>query len=156
MPKYEIVQATEDHVAELAPAMRGADAREIWASSRRTPKEALDLSLAVSRDTARAGLVDGRTVCMFGVARGTFLSPCASPWLLASDELPKHARAFLRMSREYVQRLRQEYVELSNFVDARNVYAVKWLRWLGFTVEPAVPYGPDQIAFHPFRMRRDS
>lgn len=150
--KYEVVKAEPWHYEFVAAFMREDDVAEVWASSHRSPEEALKLSALASRDTARAGLVDGIPACVFGVGQATILSLKGSPWLLGTDELPKHARAFLRMSKAYVERIRQEYHLLENYVDARNKHAIRWLKWLGFEFEEAKPFGPDRVPFHRFFM----
>ncbi|KKL18923.1 hypothetical protein LCGC14_2470690, partial [marine sediment metagenome] len=33
-----------------------------------------------------------------------------------------------------------------------HIVAVRWLRWLGLEVLPALPLGVEQLPFHPFRM----
>jgi hypothetical protein len=152
--KYEVVPATAAHAKELAASMRPADVRELWAAGRRTPFDGLLVSLMASRDTAMTGLADGWVVCMFGVAHGTYLCDYHIPWLLGAFDLPKHARAFLKMSRRYMVDARQEYPVLRNWVDARNVQSIRWLGWLGFDILPARPYGPDDLPFHPFEMVR--
>lgn len=151
---YEIVPATLDHVTELALTMRPADVAEVWASNRRRPSEALQGSMAGTRDP-KTGLINGRVGCMFGVAEATFLSTDGVPWLLGSTELPRHAKAFLRMSRAYMQETRLSYPVLRNLVDSRNTQSIRWLRWLGFDILDAKPFGPDRILFHPFEMLRD-
>ena len=95
MSSYEIVPATLEHATELAERMREPDRQEVWAAAHQPPKKAILYSLAVSRD-ARTGLADGRVVCMFGVGTATILSNVGVPWLLATDEMERHARAFLR------------------------------------------------------------
>lgn len=151
MPEYEIVPARQEHIRTLAPVMRQADVEEVWAITRDTPYTALRRSVLGSRDP-KTGLADGRVVCMFGVANCSLLGDVGHPWLLASDELPQHFRAFLRRNREYVKRIRQVYPVMRNYVDARNLLAVRWLRWLGFSIYDAQPMGPDQLPFHPFEM----
>ena len=66
MTRYEIAPATEEHAREMAPVMRAADVREVWATSHSSPEEALLDSIRGSR-VARAGLADGRVACMYGV-----------------------------------------------------------------------------------------
>ena len=39
-----------------------------------------------------------------------------------------------------------------NYVDARHTDAIRWLKWLGFTLHPATPYGPFDLPFHKFTM----
>lgn len=136
--------------------MREADVREVWAASRSSPYSALRQSLEVC-PSAKTGLVDGRVLCMFGVSRPTALSLVGVPWMLGTQEIESNARAFLRRSRQAVEDMkRQGFSVLANFVDARNTHAVEWLRWLGFTVNPAIPYGPFRMPFHPFVMECDN
>jgi hypothetical protein len=153
MPRYEIVPATFCHKIELARHMGAADVAEAWASHHARPFDALLMSAKGSRDT-RAALADGRVICMFGVSQPTALSSIGNPWMLGAEDLPRHARAFLRGSRVWMQEQLNLYGTLSNFVDARNVVAIRWLRWLGFTIEEARPFGADRLPFHRFSRGR--
>ena len=73
--------------------------------------------------------------------------------MLASPVLERHARRFLRLSREYLEEAKKGYDFLENYVDQRNEAAVKWLAWLGFTIHDPEPFGPDKYLFHRFTMR---
>lgn len=153
MTEYSLAPATWDHAEDLLPRLRQADLDEIHAATRLPPRLALRLSLNASRDS-QVGLADDRPVILFGVAQTTALSPAGTPWMVGSDEIVAHARAFLRMSREYVRDVMSQYHYLENYVDARNVEAVRWLGWLGFEVHPAEPFGAERLPFHRFTMRR--
>lgn len=152
MTKYEIVSATEEHGLELARNLRLADAREMWAASRTTPHRGIMKSMKES-DECWAGLADGRVVCLFGVVPLSFIGSYGVIWMLATPELEKHARAFLRRNRSYIQHVQSQYIMVFNLVDARNTEAVKWLKWLGFEIEKPKAYGPDGLPFYPFKMR---
>ena len=152
--KFEIVAATEAHARQLARTMRQADVDEIWASGRLLPLEALMSSFVVSREP-RAWLVDGFCVCMFGVAQHTFLSTRGVPWLLTGEGLEHNARRFMRGSREFVEEQMEKFDILVNQVDARHETAIRWLKWLGFTLEEAKPFGPDHMPFHRFTMTKE-
>jgi hypothetical protein len=67
--------------------------------------------------------------------------------------IDRHPIAFLRESRRLADAFDREVV---NYVDARNVKAVKWFRWLGFAVSEPVPYGPAGVLFHRFTNARDA
>jgi len=157
MTEYAIVPTETRHIAALAGAMRKADVEEVWASSRLRPLEALTYSALVSRNP-RTGMADGEVLCIFGVAdNGSILGGAEhAPWMLATDALPKHALPFLKASHDYIAELRQDYAYLRNHVDARNTLAIRWLRWLGFDILASIPFGPDQLPFHPFEMRGDA
>ena len=150
MPTYDIVPATLQHAIVLSTTMAKADRREIWASSRATPFEALRCGM---EGEAFSGLVDGRPVCMFGVVPASILGDTATVWMLGSNDLPKYAKPFLRRNRPWLRGVSSRYSVLFNFVDARNENAIKWLKWLGFTLAPAIPYGQDKLPFHPFELR---
>lgn len=152
MPEYAVVPATQVHIEELAQTMRQADRDEVWAAAHLSPYMALKLSFE-SSSNASTGLVDSRVLCMFGVATTSIVSDIGVPWLLGSEELPKHARAFLRRNRPYIRSVNAEYKLLVNYVDARHTEVVRWLKWLGFKLDPAKPFGPDQVPFHRFEMR---
>lgn len=152
MIRYEIVEATLEHATELGVWMCKPDMEEVWAAGHLTPREATRSSLLVSRD-AWTGLADGQVVCMFGVGSPMICSTVGVPWLLATDQLQKHARPFLRRNRKMVRRMMGSYSILRNFVDARNTTSIRWLKWLGFKVLPPEPFGVDSLPFHPFEMR---
>ena len=154
MTTYSIEPATWEHAQELADHMRAPDKREVWAAAHHEPEQAVCLSLAASRD-ARTGLADGEVVCMFGVGSLTILSLTGIPWLLATKKLDQHGRAFLRRNRKVLADMGDGYPLLRNHVDARNKVAIRWLRWLGFTILPPETYGVDQLPFHPFEMRME-
>ncbi len=155
MAVYEMVEATQELASELALTMREADRDEVWAAARKTPAQALESSLMMSRDSM-AGLVNGRVACMFGVGQCSALGLVGIPWLLASEEMVQHARRFLRGSRNYIDIMKQRYISMQNYVDARNVEALKWLVWLGFEIEPAEPFGIGHLPFHRFHWAREN
>jgi len=152
MVETKVVRATLDHAIDLAPRMRLADRREIWASGKSGPHRALIRSMRRTR-LSWCGMADGVPVCLFGVMPAACLGSVGVPWLLGSDDLPRHATAFLRGSREYVNAIRSDFDLLTNFVDSRNALSIRWLRWLGFDILPAEPYGAFRLPFHRFEMR---
>lgn len=149
MADIAIVPASLAHAVELAPIMRAADIREIEAVSGAAPLEALRFSLARSTE-AWAGTVDGAVACIFGVGPLSLLGGEGCPWLLGSDLVERNALAFARRNRAMVARWLQTYRVLRNHVDARNTQAIRWLGWLGFVLQPPVPYGVSRLPFHPF------
>ena len=151
MSRYAIVPARVEHIPHVAENMREADRVEIRAMTRQTPYEALEQGL---RDSSHvwAGTADDVPFCLFGVAPLTLLSGTGVPWMLGTDSVKMHARAFLRHNRPVVETMRKPYRRLENWVDARNVLSIRWLRWLGFTIEKPEPIGRDGELFHCFRM----
>ncbi len=143
--------ATEDDARELAPRMRAADMAEVWASGRKSPEDALLSSVRMSTH-AWSGFVDGKLVVMWGCGPASMLDRIGVPWMLGSDDILKHQKAFLRRNREYVGKMLLCYTRLVNWVDARNVVSIRWLRWLGFKMDVEQPYGVLGLPFIKFDM----
>jgi hypothetical protein len=130
--------------------MRQADRDEVFAASKKTPREALEYSLAKSTE-AWTVLIDGRPEIMFGVGDINILAGVGAPWLLGTDAVEEHAKVFLRGSITWRNQLLSRYSTLRNFVDARNTASLRWLKWLGFRVLDPVEMGGNQ--FHLFELR---
>lgn len=119
-----------------------ADREELWAVAAVTPDDAMRIGLRDS-DYARTGLFDGVPVAMGGINRGI-------AWLVTTDLIENNVRLFLRESRREIEQAMTGYERLSNYVDARNRKAIRWLRWLGFTIDDPAPYGVFGLLFHYF------
>lgn len=150
---YIIVPADSDHVTHIAAHMREADRREVWASHRHTPIEALSRSLSGS---ARAWtcLVDRLPAFMWGVARkGSILSDTGIPWLLGTPTIHAVERQFIRRSREYVEAMHGAgFHRLENYVHAGNTASLRWLAWCGFTIGAEVKFNGETFR-HFWRVR---
>lgn len=151
---YSIRPATLEDADALAPRLRLADRREIMASHGDKARQSLVRGVERS-DEVLVGVAGDDVICMFGVRRPALLLNEVSPWLLAAKGVERHRAAFLLASRDTVQEWKQRYSRLENWVDARNTLSIRWLRWLGFTIEPAVPYGHFGRPFHRFWMLGD-
>ena len=153
MTTIAIIPAQASHIPLIAAHMRAADVTECHALGH-APAEALEGSLSAST-MAWTGLVDDLPVAMFGVATPSLLDTSTGiPWMLGTNAVDRHAQAILRRNKAYVARMSAAFPRMENYVDARNVTSIKWLNWLGFTIEPVVPHGPYGLPFHKFHMRR--
>ena len=87
------------------------------------------------------GFYDGEILCMWGVLEESPM--LAVPWLLGSKLMDdkKIAKGFLKISKFYYDWVTNNYEYLSNFSDARNTVSHRWLKWLGFHLGAAVPFG---------------
>ncbi len=150
---HQIIKASYDHIELMMPFIRQADIEEMWASDHKKPDEALRQSLMCSTD-ARVGIADGSIVCIFGVAPVNLLEGTAAPWMIATSHIDKYASIFLRNNKDVVNEWIDTYPHLFNYVDARNFKAKKWLKWLGFVLSEAKPYGKEQLPFHYFERRK--
>lgn len=148
--KAEIVIATSDHIAEIGKKVRPADREELWAASLSTPENVMKRGLEYS-DKAYTGMIGGEPVCMWGVAPVDLLFGLGAPWMVGTSDLDEHATKFLRRCRKHLLELFEGYDKLENYVDARNVKAIRWLKFMGFAVDDKTqPYGALKMPFHRF------
>lgn len=145
--------ATREDAIELGGLLRADDAREVYAQSALSPLDGCLMSFRVS-SRAYTARWQGELACMFGVApMGSILADEAAPWLLGTDLIVKRQRTFLRYCVPRLQELFAGYARLENYVDVRNAVSIKWLGWLGFTIEQdPVPHGPFGRPFRRFYM----
>lgn len=137
MPKYQVVPAAVVDVTILAEQMAEEDVREVLAQGWPTPLAAVLGSLEGSYQPLAWLAPDGTPLCVYGVVPLRLLPPAGQPWMLAHRDLPRHARAFLRESRRWLQGEQARYEYLVNWVGAWHTRSIRWLSWLGFTIHPA-------------------
>jgi hypothetical protein len=140
-------------VFELARNMRSADVSEIWKSHHRTPESALldgfsksVLCFTIERNES--------PIAMFGIVPRTILGSTASIWFLASPELDKIKRTFIKHSHKFINLMLSYYPILENYVDVENRESIKWLKWCKAEFSLVIPYGIEQQPFRYFRFRR--
>ena len=149
MLNYRIAPADTSHIQPIAANMRAADRREVWASHRHTPFDALHYSLKHS-ERAWTAFIDEEPVLMWGVGRqGCILNDTGSPWLLGADGLKPGEKEFIRQSRRWVKLMQEGYERLENYVHAENRLSIRWLTWCGFEMskEPTQFHGEDFYFF---------
>lgn len=151
--RYSMVPTTPDHIEHVAANMRQADKDEVWASAGVPPRTALEMSVRIS-DPCWTGMAGDEPICIFGVVPRSLLSEVGIPWLLGTDGVRRHAKAFLRRNKKMVNGWLERFELLENHVDSRNTRSILWLSWLGFQLDPPRPYGPFGLPFHKFTMRR--
>lgn len=138
-PDIRVVPATEAHAAELVGRMRAEEASDIEASFGLPPLKVAVLSIQAS-EAAWAVTLDGDVAALMGVSRASREDDGAHVlWAHTSDVTTRHPKAFLRASRAILDALLVHYPHLVNTVDARRTTALRWARWLGFSVKPPTP-----------------
>jgi hypothetical protein len=132
-----------EDVQYLADHIREEDRQEVWHSDRKTPLEAFQIGFENS-DEPFTIMWRGSPVGMFGVSGENGIG---IPWMLATDDLKKIRKSFLRECRSYVQRMHEKYPVLINMVWLKNEVHIQWLRWLGFEFDAPTQMGPDNEMF---------
>ena len=149
--KIEIREIEEGDIAVLVRNMRKHDVQEVNAATRMGVRNAVETSVNLST-YAKTGLVNDELVCMWGVCPISLISSSGSPWMLGTDLIEKKQRIFLRRSKPWLEDIKKDYKTLENHVDERNTLSVRWLKWLGFEMKKAEPYGVNGELFHKFTM----
>lgn len=133
--------------------MRKADVAELAALNLRDPHYTLARSVEASA-LAWTALADGEPALIVGVTPlGSLMGDVGAPWMLGTDLVTKHQRAFMRYSPGYIEKMQSAFSHLLNFVHAENKAACRWLKHMGFTLREAQPYGPLGAPFHLFEMK---
>ena len=149
--KIEIREVEDGDIAVLVRNMRKHDVQEVNAATRMGVRNAVETSVNLST-YAKTGLVNDELVCMWGVCPISLISSSGSPWMLGTDLIEKKQRIFLRRSKPWLEDIKKGYKTLENYVDERNTLSVRWLKWLGFEMNKAEPYGVNGELFHKFTM----
>ncbi len=149
----EIVPATEVHIEELIRNMNDDCIKECQAFGK-TPKVAAEEAFQRS-DEAYTGLTDGRVGAVFGVVPFALLGSTGRPWMLSTELTAKEWLYTARASKKFIRHTLRRYERLENAVDNRYKLSIKWLKWLGFTVERPIVNRLTGIPVCLFHMDRD-
>ena len=143
----DMQQSDIDH---LAANLRDEDVLELKAQNGLTPEVALKVVLVVAR---RCKVICGPNdipVGVFGVS-DTHTVGLGSIWMMATPDLLKHQRQFLRECREGIYEISKGYSCVFNYTDARNTVHHRWLKWCGFTfIKEHENFGQDSEPFYEF------
>lgn len=128
--------------------MRQEDVEEIFHASGNDPLTSLENGSSLSTD-CHTVVWEGRVVIIFGCCGKP--GHYGYPWMLASDDLVKIKKSFLREARQYLQQMEDKYTYLTNWAWAKNTVHLNWLEWMGMRLDPPAPVregGELFIRFH--------
>ena len=125
-------------------AMRGKLRREdVIEIERRTGRDPYTVLVDSYRrsEVSFVALYNGEVACAWGVARESILAEESLIWLLSTPVMTKAPVLAARRTKHELKKLLDVYPKLMNYVDSEYKLCVRWLRWLGFTVESPQPVG---------------
>jgi len=131
--KVETRAAFLSDALHVAHNLRLADKEELRAGGTDDYIACLSESFA-SSSVCRVALVDGVPVAVLGVCDSK-LDGVGIIWMLGTDGIYKISRQFLKGSARELSLLSAGYKTLFNYVYSENRLSIKWLEWLGFTID---------------------
>jgi hypothetical protein len=149
----EFVKPTDEMIDYIAANMRKADADEVWASHHLTPIESLTFGRKLSKMSAVV-MVDDTPCVMLGLVVNSVATGTGTPWLLGTDDALRHKRHFIDLVPPVIDEMLDECPILCNYVHADNKVSIRWLKRIGFTLDPATPHGISGELFHRFHLKR--
>jgi hypothetical protein len=133
-------RADMDDVGALCKrGMRRADELEVLRMGRLNDPYLALAEGVMESDAVLAAYTDNGIACIVGVHKFSVLGDHGVIWLLGHDDLERYAVRFLKESRRVLSSFLGRYSMLENFVDAENVLTLRWLEWLGFTIDKDKP-----------------
>jgi len=150
--KIKVRKAEKSDIEHIASNMRESDIEEIWASHHEEPKKALESGLESS--IFACTIENGVPIAMFGICPYNIIGDTASIWMLATDDLNKMKKTFVKNNKKIIDIMLEYYPILENYVDARNEQSIKWLKLCGAEMDEPVPFGVEQLPFRHFTFRR--
>jgi len=141
---------TEDHIKYLVEHISKDDEREVLGLGL-----TVDWALRHSIETAEEVyciLWNGIPVTILGVGQAHPFDEYYTPWLLATDELPRHPVKVMRYSWAFLKKWLTKYGKLQNHVDFRHERARAWLEVLGAQFELEPEHGPYKRPYFKFTL----
>jgi hypothetical protein len=150
LQRVEVVEARADHLPTIAANIHISD---LWRFlDRFFSEKGFELSLAPS-EKAYSATIEGRVVCMFGVAPDADAPNLGRFWLYSLDFTDHPAKELslvrripqkchfllLQCCRGKVQEMLYNYNKLRSDVGSGNTVAIRWLKRFGFSVTGTGP-----------------
>ena len=136
----KVVNAELSHAEYIAPRLRQIDRMEAECQNH-DPNEACFKGFETDDITLTALTPDGVPMCMFGA--GNTLFPYL--WLLGTDEVKRHQKAFIKGSKPISQHLLSPHGLGINYVHEQNDESIRWLKFCGATFTQKLTFNN-----HPF------
>lgn len=133
----KFVRTTEEHIKDLLQHIHPDIRKEVETLSS-LPYEASirdTIGRAVESWTIQS---DDGVLGIFGINRLQLLSDKGVPWLLTTYKIKKYVKPLLPLTKVALSYWLKQYNVLENYVPENYSAAIRWLKWAGFTIEPAI------------------
>lgn len=148
------LKTTKEDLDDLRGRYRQADQDEALAALALPVEAALDLYF-VSERHMQTVFIRGNPEAVFGTDPFPQDPKQAVIWMVGTDELTRSPRIPLQFSKLVVKVASEQFVRLTNFVDARNTTHIRWLSYMGFQFTHIHPeFGAAGLPFLEFEKTR--
>lgn len=151
--KVIVAKTSPEHIGMLKNNLSEENERESFAMAHKSGSQVLQEAFDAS-EISYTMLYNGEPVLSLGVIRKSLLSDEGLLWLMHSADIKKVKIRALRKSVYYLKKFLMTFNSLENYIDARNVLTIKWLKWCNFTIDDAKRVGSENMPFHKFHLRR--
>lgn len=137
--------------------IRQADIKELQGVFAGPTLAALLGSIAVSGDRCRKVIDEdtGEILAVYGVAKSDIAVDVGHPWLLLSENGQGYMMQFGRKTKRELDAMAEGYTYLINIVGVWSTDAIRFIKWLGFTVNEDVVTNTDSgHQYYTFYMKR--
>lgn len=111
---------------------------------------------SIDKSTEVHTILDGdRATAIFGLRPLDLANGIACPWMLTTNEMKKHPRTLIRVTKPIVNIWNSEWNILLNYVDDRYEASLRWAKWAGFEVFPPQEYGFLKLPFRRIERRKN-
>lgn len=139
----------EDYIQVAGMELRTWDKIEAMAMTGMDPNKALEQCILQSSEVYVAE-EDGQIHGVFGVNLND--PDVGVPWFVATDKAEHNKKLIMVTGRKLVDKWMKQVTYLANYVCRYHEQSIKWLEWLGFTVdyEDELFLWSDTIPFYRF------
>lgn len=131
-------------IVDLAGRLKASDVAELDAAYAVKP---LDAITSLRGADVHGAYVDGRLEVIYGTNSADYGEGMASVWMLSSDILHRHAKRLIKLGNRWLDEQQAIHGMLFNFVDARAVRTLAWLKRMGFSFSDVPRYGARGLPF---------
>ncbi len=138
-----IRDATPADIADLLADMRAIDRLEVALMATEATLHGAVESTVEGSLFCKAARVDGDLVAIWGVVARDLYGDDACPWMLTTNAVASRAvrRAVLRFARAELDEAAEGWGRLWNLVHEDNRAALRFCKWLGFSVGRSYSFG---------------
>ena len=149
--RYELVDATREHLRLIAPVLRAPDRAEVEQQGL-VVRHALNEAYANSI-ICRAAFVDGEIAALWGL-RGEMLADHGFAWLLTAPPVERVPLSFFRVVRDEVADMMATRRSISTWVWAEYAKSLRFFAMQGFKKSGEVRLGPRKTLYYEMVLER--